>query len=251
LKKDTKNTCARDPIKSPDYYLAFIARMEEQLHLNVKTGSPAVFFVAADYCILMARAAYSAGNLASECRAYLKRSADYQIRFYTEGVQSKLASLFQTEEYLEGFSAAYIAGAAKEVISAFESVKPDHMHPWERTLIGSLESVLLGKNITHDEEGKIAVARMKQFASLPNLFHATECRDMTMFTDALENYAAKNWGPMVDRRTKSALQQTYPDYAGKWSFLSAVMCDVMGDTPNLSKKALQYIPVELIRQFKG
>jgi hypothetical protein len=246
LKKDADSVRERDTAKPAPHYLAYIARMEKQVELAVKGDNPGAFVPAGDYCLRMGRAAYSAGKPVKDCRVYLKRSADYQIRFYAEGVQSKLTGLWAIDEYLEAFSAAYLVRNADEVIAAFERVKPDHMHPWDRALMGSLVGVLLGLPIPSDEEGEAAAARMKEYASLPGLFHAVQRRDIPAFTESLETYATKSWGPPADRVAKKALNQPYPDYSGKWSFFSAAMCSVMGSVPSLSKKALQYVPVDLV-----
>ena len=246
MKNDAAISSARDPAKTPAYYRAYIARMEEQLDLEISTGNPVAFLTGGDYCIRMGRAAYSAGGPVSDCRAYLKRSAGFQVRYYTEGVKSKLTSLWQIEEYLEGFSAAYLAGDSAEVISSFNRVKPDRMHSWDRALLGALETLLLGRPGTPDEEGTSAAGKIREFASLPGLFDAVERRDMTAFTDSLENYATKSWGPPADRVAKKALSQVHPNHSGKWSFFCAAICSVMGGVPRLSKKALQYVPVELV-----
>jgi hypothetical protein len=241
---------ARDPAKPPEYYLAYISRMEKTLDLALQSGNPAMFTVAADYCLRMARAAYSAGSPLSECMTYLMRGTEFQFRYFDEGVGSNLSNLRQIDEYLEAFSAAYLVGAAERVIAAFERVKPTSLRIWERALMGALEAVLLGRAIPADEEGFAAAAKMKEFSTLPALFNAVERRDKTAFAESLEAFATKTWGPPADRVAKNSLKQTYPDYSGKWSFFCAAMCRVMGGVPAVSKKALQYIPVELVNDSK-
>jgi len=236
----------RDPARSTDNYLAYVARMEKHVDLLMQSGNPAVSVVAGDYCVRMGRAVYSAGAPASECRRYLKRSADHQLRYFAEGAGPRLSDLRQCDDYLEEFCAAYLAGSANEVLSAFEHVKPAHMQPWERVLLGALQCVLQGRAVIMNEQDVAITEKTKEFAPLPGLFDAIGQRDQAAFAAALETYALKIWGPPAESVARKALGEAGANYTGKWSFFCAAMCAVMGGVPRLSKKALQYVPVDLL-----
>jgi hypothetical protein len=88
----------------------------------------------------------------------------------------------------------------------------------------------------------------KDWGLLPPLLKAISDCDKATFASALDAYLAKGWGPPAEKLAKYALKETTPRYCGKWCFLSAAVCSIMDFMPELSKKALQYVPVDLIQR---
>ena len=88
--------------------------------------------------------------------------------------------------------------------------------------------------------------RVKPFAAIPRLCRTAAERDRVAFASTLDEYLTSNWGPLVERRTKITLKEKPCDYSGKWSFLAAALCRIMGGVPDLTPRALRYIPIELV-----
>jgi hypothetical protein len=237
----------RDPAKPIEHYQASIALLELRIQSALKSGAPVMFRSIADYYLRICRAAYSAGYDVTESMTYLAEAAKFQIRFFTEAIKPKLLGLDQIEEYLEGFSGAYLVGQAVPVIDAFERVKPDNLTLWEKGIMDQFCSVLTGKAIVQRKEENDLIKKMKEYANLPALFKSISDRDSVTFAQALDGFLMTSWGPSADRAAKHDLKSEHPIYTGKWSIFSAAMCRIIACVPDLSKKAAQYVPIELVK----
>ncbi len=240
----------RDPAKPIEHYQACIALLQLRIQNALKTGAPVMFKSIADYYVRISRAAYSAGYDVTECMTYLGEAAKFKIRFFTEAIKPKLLGLDQIEEYLESFSGAYFVGQAVPVIDAFERVKPDNLTLWEKGIMDQLCSVLTGKAIVQRKEETDLIKKMKEYGTLPALFKSIGDHDPVSFAQALDAFLTTSWGPSADRVARHDLKSEHPIYTGKWSIFSAAMCRIMDSAPDLSKKALQYVPIDLVKVSK-
>jgi hypothetical protein len=80
----------------------------------------------------------------------------------------------------------------------------------------------------------------KDLVTLAPLFKAVSDRDVTAFARALDEFLTVSWAKQVKGTER------LPQYSGKWSVLSAAVCQLMGGVPELSEKTRMYIPVEFV-----
>lgn len=234
----------RDAAKPREYYEGVIELLEKYIQAYLEKGPP-LYSSVAEYNVRLARAAYSAGEPAARCKKYLKQSATYQARFFREGTDGKLAGFGQLERYLEWFGAADLVGNGAEVVAAFRSLSVTGVLPWQESLMSQLCAVFAGEPFVLRTEQVDQVARIKEYKDLPQLFRAMSDRDAVACEKALESFLTASWGPSADRAARKDLKAPYPLYTGRWSVFSAAACRRIGKPPGLSKKALQYVPLEL------
>jgi hypothetical protein len=104
----------------------------------------------------------------------------------------------------------------------------------------------MGEPIVWEKKQSDEIRAIKEYAALPSLFQAVNEKNVREFTTALDAFLTASWGPVADRRAKGDLRLPYPAYTGKWSLFSAAMCRRLGQDPQISKKAKQYVPVDLL-----
>jgi hypothetical protein len=245
-----KGENSREPSLPPSSFKAFAATLESLVADGRKHGptAPDMFDDTSSYCLRIARALYSAGEPVAVCKPWLDEAAKDYLRF-VEGKAYKFDAIGNIEEwYLERFPAAFLVGRAPEVVHAFRRCTFDKpLAPWEKCLLHRLCAVLVGEPVVLEPKEVVDLQkRVKIWVSLPRLFQAVSDKDRSTFADALEEYLVKARGPGSDKSAKVAQKRTNPEYAGKWCFLAAAMCQIMGEVPEISKKAQSYIPVDLL-----
>ena len=237
----------RDQTKPADYYRAFIARELEAMQAYTSYNNPALFRSVAPKCVRIGLALYSAGADVSECFEWFGKAADYQTRFIAEGTKFSPEGRGSIDDYLEIYSAAFLAGRSKELLAALQRCTyTEPGHPVIVRLLDQFITLLRGGRVeASTAEAADAAAAKKEWGSLPALFDAASDHDIEAAGPALDAYLVKSWSPMIEREAKRALKSPTPDYWGKWSLLSAAVCRIVGGVANVSKKASSYIPSEL------
>lgn len=242
---DGAQQSVRDPAKPREYYVAYMALLQQYLDSH-STDKPSLYWLVSDYSLRFSRAAYSAGEPTETCRHHLRQTAEYWLRFLTEGTGGKLNGLADIEEYLERLAAAELAGMASDVVAAFRSLQIEGTQDWQKSLVLQACAAMVGEPPAQRKPDLERIGQIKQYADLPALFRALGNHDVEGSAAALDSFLSKSWGPAADRAGRGDLKLPYPAYAGKWSMLSAAVCRRIGTIPSLSKKAMQYVPVDLV-----
>jgi hypothetical protein len=238
---------ARDATKPVEYYRAFIAAKEQAMQYNLGKGLPQLFGTVSRYCLQIASASYSAGESAEECGRWLAQSADYQRRFLAEGRQYKLGGIGDQDEHIERFFGAYLVGKAADLVEAFRRSTFQEFSLYEKALMHPLWELLKGEPVTEEPaESADLRKKLKSYVCLPRLFQAVSRKDSSTFASLLGEYLETCWAPAVEKYAKAAIKSKEPDYMGKWCFLSAGVCRMMGTIPELPKNTGQYIPLDLV-----
>ena len=239
----------RDETLTSASYRGLIKRYEGRLRHALSLGVPTLFDSAAKYALEIAAAMYSAGAPVPDCRRRLDEMATYDFRYIAEGRKYTFVGIGEvTNRFLERFPAAHLVGRGGELVAAhrrcaFEQPPP----PWEATLVDPVCAALAGDpvDVTADAEATIREA-VKYYAVVPRLCKTVADRDAAAFASTLEEYLSDGWGPLIEKRTKIVLKEKPHDYSGKWSFLAAALCRIMGGIPTISKKTEKYIPFDLV-----
>lgn len=242
---DQGSSDLRDPATSLERYEECIELLQENVKVSLEKG-PALFAQVAEYYVRIARATYSAGKSAKECKNHLESSAKYQLRFFRETLAGKMNGIGDFERYLEWFAASDLTGNAQQVVNAFRSLSVSGTRPWQDSLIKQLGAVFSGEPVVWAKKQSEEVRAVKEYAALPSLFQAVSDGNVNELGTALEAFLTTSWGPLADRRAKGDLKLPYPAYAGKWSFFSAAICRRIGQVPQLSKKAKEYVPADVL-----
>jgi hypothetical protein len=243
-----ENRTPRDPARPTDYYHAFVAREHEAMLAYTNYDNPALFASVAPKCMRIGVALYSAGEDLSESLGWFEKAADYQTRFLVEGVKFNLAGLGIIDTYFELYSAAFLAGKSDELIGALKKCTyKEDQHPMKVRLLDQFCDLLQGRPVETDEAEVAEIGALKkEWAHLPPLFSAAAAQDGDRMPAALEAYLLKYWGPPMEREAKRELRSPNPEYSGKWSLLSAAACRIAGGVPDISKKAMSYVPTDFV-----
>jgi hypothetical protein len=191
--------------------------------------------------IRVAAALYSAGAETSECRDALNAAVDANLEFLRQKAY-RLPGYGTIRVDLEVFGAAGLVARGPELAAAFarcEIVAPPPAPL--AALRQQLIALWSGAGVAPSAAEAAALAKLpKEWKPLPALFEAAAARDTSGFRERLDAYLKQSWAKEVRLAARSA------QYAGRWSFLSAGLCQRMGGVPDLSDEAMQYVPVELI-----
>lgn len=245
------NVTPRDPARPTTYYASVVGLSTEAIRAYTSHGNPALFMSVVPHFLRIASARYSAGAPVADCLSALGDAAQHQLRFIVEGRQYRFAGRGGIDNYLELYSAAHLAGCSATLIAALRQcvyAEPERQ-TWLPRLIEQFCDVLLGLPVETDADQLSVLARVDpRVAVLPRLFVAVSHRDVPAASAALDDYLAQHWGPPVEKQAKRDLKSAQPVYCGKWCFLSAAMCRVLGVVPDLSPLARRYAPLDLLTE---
>lgn len=236
----------RDASKSADYYQAFVSREQQGIGSYTRYNNPALFFSVAPKCVRIGVALYSAGMEIAECHRWFAEAATYQFRFLSEGKQFKLGGPGNIDDYLELYSAAFLAGQSDQLIEALKRCSyTEAAHPAKVRLLAQFCDFLQGRVVRTSRDEVAELRSIKEdWAYLPVLFSSVSSGDVKQATVALDDYLLNSWGPATEKWAKKAVKG--PDYIGKWTLLSTAACQIMSAVPELSAKAKTYLPIELV-----
>jgi hypothetical protein len=245
---DRTDIKTRDPVRPADCFHAFVARQQEALDIYTKAANPAVFGFAARICVRVGKALYSAAVKPAECREWFAKAADFQRRFIIDGRKFAFAGAGNIDDYLELYSAAFLAGESAALIEALlKCTYTEKTHLVTARLISQMCALLSGQTVeVGAQEAAEAAALKKEWEPLPELFAAVSTQDASRGMSALEAFLAQYWSAGVEKWAKTALKSPQPDYEGKWSLMSAAACRILGRIPPINEKFKVYLPVELI-----
>jgi hypothetical protein len=238
----------RDPAKPAAYYHEFVAREQQAMRDYTQYSNPVLLASVAPKCVRIGVALYSAGAKTSECREWFGEAAAYQQRFLADGKQFKLAGPGTIDDYLELYSAAFLAGTSDSLIDTLQRCTyTETTHPAKTRLLMQFCDLLKRKPVDSNAS-EVAELRSikKEWASLPVLFSAVSTKSISDAASALDDYLTNSWGPPIEKWAKKALKSGNPDYCGRWSVFSAAACSILGTVPDLGKKAAPYVPVDLV-----
>lgn len=240
-------TAPRDGARPTEHYHAFVAREQEAMSAYTSYDNPALFGSVAPKCVRIGLGLYSAGSPVSECVEWFGRAATYQHRFMAEGAKFSPRSAI-IDEYLEIYSAAFLAGKSGELVEALKkSTYGVGADPAMVRLLDQFCDLLQDRPVeTSAAQAEELASLHKPWAYLPPLFSAASTGDAGAAASALDDYLLRYWGPQMEREAKRALKSPQPEYWGRWSLFSAACCRMLGHVPEVSKKAGTYIPVELV-----
>jgi hypothetical protein len=237
----------RDPTRPAEYYEAGLLQLQEAAKAYTQYNNPILFASVAPKYVRMGVTLYSAGAPAADCLRFFDDAAEFQVRFLAEGKQYQLGGKGGIDNYLELYSAAHLAQRSDDLITVLK--KCSYAEPDDAVvsrLIDQFCDVLQGRPVQIDDA---QIAKLKtldaRVALLPRLFAGISKKDAAGVM-ALEEYLVKHWGPALEKVAKKELKSAKPEYAGKWCLLAAAMCKRLGKVPQLSIKALSYLPVELV-----
>jgi hypothetical protein len=239
----------RDATLSAAAYRGFIKRYEGHVRHVLSLGEPTLFDEAAKYTLEIASALYSAGAPVPDCHRRLDEMATYDFRYIAEGRKYTFVGIGSIDNrFVERFPAAHLVGRAGELVAAHRRCTFQYPpQPWEEALITPICSVLAGDPVEADDADEATIGRaIEYFALVPRLCKTVADRDATAFASTLKEFLNDGWGPLIERRAKLVLKEKPPDYSGKWSYLAAALCRIMGGVPAVPAKAMRYIPVELV-----
>jgi hypothetical protein len=175
--------------------------------------------------------------------------ATYDFRYIAEGRKYKFGGIGEIDNrFLERFPAAQLVDRADELVAAhrrctFECAPM----PWEEALVTPVCAALAGDPVEVPSGAEATIRKaVKYYAVVPRLCKTVADRDAAAFASTLEEYLSDGWGPLIEKRTKIVLKEKPHDYSGKWSFLAAALCRIMGGIPTISKKTEKYIPFDLV-----
>lgn len=240
-------TTLRDATISADAYRGFIKRYEK--HRQHALSEPALFNSAAKYTLEIAAAMYSAGAPVPECRQRLDEMATYDFRFMAEEQKYAFGGIGEIDNrFLERFPAAQLVDRACELVAAHRRCKFECAPlPWEEALVTPVCAALAGDPVEVPSVAEATIRKaVKYYAVVPWLCKTVADRDAAAFASTLEEYLHDGWGLLIEKRTKIVLKEKPHDYSGKWSFLAAALCRIMGGVPAISTKTEKYIPLELV-----
>src|SRR5437879_557247 len=164
----------RDPAKLASYYHAFVAREQEAMLAYTKFDNPGLYFSVAPICVRIGGALYSAGAEVSECLHWFGEAATYQRRFLVEGKKFKLGNIGTIDNYLEIYSAAFLAGKSDELIAALKQCTyTETPRPSDMRLLQQFCDFLLRRKVeTNEKQVAELKALHERWALLPLLFSA-------------------------------------------------------------------------------
>jgi hypothetical protein len=239
----------RDPTLPAAGYRDFVERNEGHVRHVLSLGVATLFDSAAEYTLQIASALYSGGAPAAECFRRIDEVATYEVRYIAEGRKYTFDGVGPfVNRFLERFPAAHLVGRAGELVAAHRRCTFSNPPvPWEEVLLTPLCAVLTGEPVDTDPSDAATAGRVARYLGpIPRLCQAVGDRDATAFATALDEFLRDGWGPYIERCAKTALKAKPHEYFGKWSYLSAALCRIMGGVPELPAKALKYVPVELV-----
>jgi hypothetical protein len=237
----------RDSAKTFEYYQEAIQLHKQQAENAMAKNNRLLFPAISRYCTRLARASYSAGLPVAECLDWLARAAEYELRYMKESPEPEWAPQNELDDVTEHYAAAYLTGRSNEVVKTFFATKMGKMSTWETSFMNMVSAVFAAKPTDMGAAELKALAKNeKSLAALPGLLKSVSARDEESFPAAFELYLSNGWGPSADAAARKDLKSKYAIYMGKWCFLSAALCRMMGGVPKLSKKAVQYVPLELV-----
>lgn len=248
---DPQAETPRDPVRAAPYYESVVQLSQDAIHAYTSHGNPALFMSVVPHFLRIASARYSAGAPISACRQALDEAVEHQERFIVEGRKYQFAGRGGIDNYLELYSAAHLVGRSSSLITVLRQcvyAEPERQ-TWLPRLIQQFGDALLGLTVETDAAQQAELAKVDpRIAVLPGLFAAVSHHDVAAATVALERYLVQYWGPPIEKQAKRDLKSVQPVYCGKWCFLSAAMCRVLGTVPDLSLLARRYVPVDLLAE---
>ena len=212
-----------------------------------KFDNPALYFSVAPICVRIGGALYSAGAEVSECLRWFEKAADYQHRFLVDEKKFKLANIGTIDNYLEIYSAAFLAGKSGELIAALEQCSySETPPPLEMKLLTQFCDFLRGGKIDTDEKQLAELKALhERWGVLPLVLSTVSKKDAPGARAALDDYLANHWGPPIEKTAKKALKSPSAEFWGRWSFFSAAACKILEVVPDLGSRAKSYVPTEL------
>lgn len=235
----------RDSTKPAASYVSLSRAIERAATAAVELKSNAVLLSITDKYLIIANALYSAGVAVPTVEAILVNAASYFTRHLSASTTKPLKGIPNMNSYVEAASAAYLTGTASVCGEALRAARFEKLFPWQEEVLSVLGSVLDGGEI--QKRPDMTGAPPQYGPEFADLFVAVSRKDRPGFRERLERYLLKHWGPDAEKAAKYELNLKPSRYAGKWALFTAALCKLMTEVPALSPKAMQYIPVELVR----
>ena len=247
------NQCLRDPAKSIEHYRKLAESKQSEIEFLLDAADRATDAkrkagLAATLPRLSNTAAlalYSAGAPISECRQWLGKAVDAR-RKYAELNEFRLEEYGLANEDLTTFSGACLIDRHAEMVKMHRRTKVDtNPVPGLPDLIEQYCQVLMAEPLSRKvDEGSLKKVA-PDWLTLPPLFQAAADRDTRRFAQTLDSYLSTSWEPYA-KGIRRSVKNPALIYAGTWNLFSAALCKIMGGVPDLSKKNLSYVPVDLI-----
>jgi hypothetical protein len=243
----------RDPAKTVEDYRKLIEAKQSEMeflrkHFDQATDSKRKAGLIATFPQIandIALASYSSGAVIAECKRWFGVAVD---------ARKEWAELlgFQFEDYglafedLRTFSGALLIGRQAEVVELHrKATYQSNESPGLIDLIHQYCEVLMGAPLSHPADERSLKKVAPDWLTLPPLFQAVADRNQNLFAERLEAYLVNSWDRYA-KGMKRAAKNPSPIYFGSWDLLSAALCQIMGNVPELSKKTRGYVPAEFI-----
>jgi hypothetical protein len=240
----------RDSTKPSSYYLKVATVYRRAIAAAIKLESPAVLNTIADYYLRVARALYSAGVSTRECKSELAKAAQYFMEHLSASQEHPLHGIPNMGSYLENMGAACLTGTIGPCMQRLRTMRVENLLPWQASILSLIGAAFEGKDKLVGALD-VAGAPSEYGPRFTDLFLAVVRKDRERFGPALGTYLTQVWGPPLDRSAKYDLDTKPPSYTGKWAFFLAALCSVMHEVPSLPRRAMEYVPVDLVEVDRG
>lgn len=234
----------RDAAKPAAHYVKLAGLYRKEIDAAIKLNAPAVLRSIADTHLRVARALYSSGAAAADCLAQLHGAGDFFTRDLLASQTTPIAGVPNIESYIENFSAATLAGNLAPCLEAFKRARIVDFSLWQRSLLSLVTGALVGRS-ERPETFDLRGAPQEWVPGFSDMVRAACKGNADAFASALNAFLKEQWGPSADRVAKADLATRPSQYIGTWAFHTAALCKVWRYVPVLSKKAKQYVPIDL------
>ncbi len=236
--KKGQSSILRDRNRPLSHYMKMVSKEEKDVKRAISMD---LFEVVPVRCIRIGLALYCMGE-----------NVDKSFHWFTQAVANKLLDMKHRDFHFEGyplkihdleiFSAGHLVGKADELIDAFRRCDYDQEPvPRIKGIMDQYTAMLKKEPI---RQKRLQIEDLKKFGqglvTLPPLFKSVAKQQQKSFSQALGDYLSKYWAKEVRSVDRD------DDYIGKWSLLSAAVCQMMGIIPELPEKTKMYIPIDLV-----
>lgn len=236
----------RDSAKPASYYSNLARQLESAAKAGLKLKSTAVLRSVADKYRFAAYALYSGGAPVAECEAKLAEAARCFDQYLASSTENRpLLGIPDIASYVENISAGCLTGTGPAGARTLRRARIENVRAWQEAVLSLLAAVFGGgedSTGTFDMTG----APAEYGPHFVDLLGVVAARNRGAFADKLEKYLTEEWAPRAERAARGDLNSVPPRYVGKFALISAALCQIMGGVPELSPKALIYVPSDLV-----